>query len=87
MTWNITDDKFKDNIIKYMGERWKAWKIRLRRNFITNADPENPKYPWEHGQKVEPAEWEEFKAYVDSAEFKVLWGCFVFIIVVVILQF
>jgi hypothetical protein len=53
-----------------MGGRWKAWKTRLRRDYIVNADPKNPKNPWDNGDHINPQQWAEYKAYVASDEFQ-----------------
>lgn len=69
--WNISDDTHKDKMKKYMGERWKAWKTRLRKDYIREADPDNPRYPWQDGHHVNEKQWAEFVAYTNNTDFKV----------------
>jgi hypothetical protein len=53
-----------------MGARWKSWKTRLVRNYITNADPTKLKTPCDDFN-ITLEQWEEFVNQKASDEFKV----------------
>jgi hypothetical protein len=53
-----------------MGARWKAWKNRLVTDYITNADPEDPKTPYDDFN-ITLEQCEEFVKQKASDEFKV----------------
>jgi hypothetical protein len=53
-----------------MGARWKSWKIRLVRDYITNVDPNNLKTPCDD-LNITLEQWEEFVNKKASDEFKV----------------
>jgi hypothetical protein len=53
-----------------MGVRWKSWKTRLVRYYITNADPNNLKTPCDD-LNITLEQWKEFVNKKVSDEFKV----------------
>lgn len=53
-----------------MRQRWKGWKVELYKEYIKDADPENPKTPV-NDYNITSAQWEEFKQQKQSEKFKV----------------
>jgi hypothetical protein len=53
-----------------MGARWKSWKTRLVREYITNADSKKLKTPC-NDFNITLEQWEEFVNKKASDEFKI----------------
>ncbi|KAJ4751371.1 heat shock protein 70 [Rhynchospora pubera] len=66
--FNIEDDKAMNNTLKAMGISHRAYRSRIAEEYITNADPNNPKNPCDK-HPISQKEWEEFFKKRTGADF------------------
>ncbi|KAJ4784357.1 NADH-ubiquinone oxidoreductase chain 5 [Rhynchospora pubera] len=66
--FNIEDDKAMNNTLKAMGISHRAYRSRIAEEYITNADPNNPKNPCDK-HPISQKEWEEFFNKRTGADF------------------
>ncbi|XP_074296713.1 uncharacterized protein LOC141627242 [Silene latifolia] len=65
----LVNETHKKDVLINCGEKWRDFKGKLTRKYIRNK---HPKYdsPADCYSFIEPADWEKFKAYRESDEFK-----------------
>lgn len=67
------DEQMKKNVLKIVHGAWKDFKTKLVSGWITKTRklPENHKEPYEFYDGVTKSQWETFKKYCETEEFKV----------------
>ena len=68
----------KNNVLKNVCGAWKGFKTKLVSGWITKTRelPANHKEPYEFYDGVTKTQWETFKKYCETEEFKVCFLCF-----------